>query len=139
MTDNKTRPVTPTSDNKTQIIAGMTIQEDVLKLRIENEQLKEQNTYLKQSLDWANEREKEQIEKMKELLEQIEKINEEVKANADYQIEGRELEIKELKAQIEKMKCCQNCAWDNKYDFYDDNWHDVCGTCDNLCNWKLKE
>jgi hypothetical protein len=31
-------------------------------------------------------------------------------ANADYQLEGRDLEIKELKAQIEKMKCCGNCA-----------------------------
>ena len=81
---------------KTMVVAGMEIQEDVLKLRIENEQLKEQNTYLKQSLDCANEMEKEQIEKMKELMEQIEKMNEEVKANADYQIEGRELEKKEL-------------------------------------------
>ena len=30
------------TENKTKIIAGMTIQEDVLKLRIENEQLKAQ-------------------------------------------------------------------------------------------------
>ena len=30
-------------------------------------------------------------------------------ANADYQLEGRDLEIRELKAQIEKMKCCENC------------------------------
>ena len=34
---------------------------------------------------------------------------EEKLANADYQLEGRDLEIKELKEQIEKMKCCFNC------------------------------
>ena len=30
-------------------------------------------------------------------------------ANADYQLEGRDNEIRELEAQIEKMKCGQNC------------------------------
>jgi hypothetical protein len=40
----------------------------------------------------------------------LQKENEEIKANADYQLEGRDLEIKELKAQIEKMKNCKNCA-----------------------------
>ena len=34
---------------------------------------------------------------------------EEKLANADYQLEGRDLEIKELKAQIEKMKNWCNC------------------------------
>ena len=40
-------------------------------------------------------------EKIKELEDKL--------ANADYQLEGRDLEIKELKAQIEKMKNCKNC------------------------------
>jgi predicted ribonuclease toxin of YeeF-YezG toxin-antitoxin module len=31
-------------------------------------------------------------------------------ANADYQLEGRDNEIRELEAQIEKMKCCYNCS-----------------------------
>ena len=31
-------------------------------------------------------------------------------ANADYQLESRDNEIRELKAQIEKMKCCYNCS-----------------------------
>ena len=31
-------------------------------------------------------------------------------ANADYQLEGRDNEIAELEAQIEKMKNCKNCA-----------------------------
>ena len=57
MTDNKTRPVTPTSDNKTKAFAGMEIQEDVLKLRIENKALYEIIEELKA-----------QIEKMKKYL-----------------------------------------------------------------------
>ena len=36
-------------------------------------------------------------------------------ANADYQLEGRDLEIKELEAQIEKMKCGQNCKYSYLY------------------------
>lgn len=39
----------------------------------------------------------------------LQKEVEEIKANADYQLEGRDLEIKELKAQIEKMKRCEIC------------------------------
>lgn len=34
---------------------------------------------------------------------------EEKLANADYQLEGRDNEIRELKEQIEKMKCGGNC------------------------------
>ena len=34
---------------------------------------------------------------------------EEKLANADYQLEGRDNEIRELEEQIEKMKCCGNC------------------------------
>jgi DNA-directed RNA polymerase subunit M/transcription elongation factor TFIIS len=70
---------------------------------------------------------------------------EEIKANADYQIEGRDLEIKELKAQIEKMKCCENCGW---Y-YLQQHWRESkeinesrmfhCGTCGNKRNWKLRE
>lgn len=53
-------------------------------------------------------------------------------ANADYQLEGRDNEIKELEAQIEKMKCCGNCEWRAK---------DVCNgnnTC-GLKEWKFDE
>ena len=32
-----------------------------------------------------------------------------LKANFDLAIEGRDLKIKELEQQIEKMKCCENC------------------------------
>ena len=63
-----------------------------------------------------------------------------IKTNVDYQIEGRELEIKELKAQIEKMKCCENCDNNEKDDWYNDNFvNKDCEGCENHCNWKLKE
>lgn len=32
-------------------------------------------------------------------------------ANADYQLEGRDIKIRELEAQIEKMKRCSNCKY----------------------------
>ena len=35
---------------------------------------------------------------------------EEKVANLEYLLEGRDNEIDELEAQIEKMKCCGNCA-----------------------------
>lgn len=58
---------------------------------------------------------------------------EEKLANADYQLEGRDVTIKELEAQIEKMKCCGNCA-------------NLCGCglrgyeeCKNFDKWELRE
>lgn len=53
--------------------------------------------------------------------------------------------IKELEAQIEKMKCCENCGW---Y-YLQQHWRESkeinesrmfhCGTCGNKRNWKIKE
>ena len=43
--------------------------------------------------------------KEKEFQEKIDDL----KANCDLAIEGRDLEIKELKEQIDKLKCCENC------------------------------
>ena len=40
----------------------------------------------------------------------IEELEEKL-ANADYQLEGRDNEIRELEAQIEKMKCCEICMY----------------------------
>ena len=53
--------------------------------------------------------------------------------------------IAELEAQIEQMKCCENCGW-----FYlQQHWRESkeinesrmfhCGTCGNKKNWKIKE
>ena len=59
--------------------------------------------------------------------------------------EPREKRIAELEAQIEKMKCCENCGW---Y-YLQQHWRESkeinesrmfhCGTCGNKRNWKLKE
>ena len=70
-----------------------------------------------------------------ELTDKVKELEEKL-ANADYQLEGRDLEIKELEqkleternsrialvnkiaeleAQIEKMKCCENCKYYNNH------------------------
>ena len=48
-------------------------------------------------------------------------------------VEFAEQEIKELKAQIEKMKCCTNCRYCNK-------WGEANSNSPNCkkCNWKLR-
>lgn len=58
--------------------------------------------------------------------------------------EPREKRIEELKAQIKKMKCCENCGW---Y-YLQQHWREseemnksrmfYCGTCGNKKNWKLR-
>ena len=65
-----------------------------------------------------------------EAEKRIAQLEEEL-ANADYQLEGRDLEIKELKEQIEKMKCCFNC--------YRFNGCSLQRPCRNYEDWKLKE
>ena len=64
---------------------------------------------------------------------------EEKLANADYQLEGRDVTIKELEAQIEKMKRCGNCKnykscshWCTNREFYR-HWNCVCE------DWEIKE
>ena len=52
---------------------------------------------------------------------------------------------RKLEAQIEKMKCCENCGW---Y-YLQQHWRESkeidesrmfhCGTCGNKRNWKLRE
>lgn len=82
----------------------------VKKLEKENKELRNRNAELKEMYAHsAKEAEtyKQFLElKEKEQRELIDKINdlEEKLANADYQLEGRDLEIKELKEQIEKIK-----------------------------------
>lgn len=68
--------------------------EATLKLHKDYQELEKKNhEILKNSLDISN-----QFEELEEKL-----------ANADYQLEGRDNEIRELEAQIEKMKNCRNC------------------------------
>ena len=42
-----------------------------------------------------------------------------LKANCDLAIEGRDIKIRELEQQIEKMKCCGNCE---HFDFNEPNY-----------------
>ena len=76
----------------------------------------------------------------------LEDFTEQLKANADYQIEGRDLEIKELcdeneqlKAQIEKMKCGQNCK--HSYLYQEDRKckFTYCDCINCKDKWQLKE
>ena len=60
---------------------------------------------------------------------------EEKLANADYQLEGRDLEIKELKEQIEKMKSCANCKHQCSFLFQDE----IDCANNGLPKWEIKE
>lgn len=64
---------------------------------------------------------------------------EEKLANADYQLEGRDVTIEELKAQNKELQCCANC--NNSYGGEEEPSHD-CGYChamNCICKLKLKE
>ena len=75
--------------------------------------------YVDGYIDSAEPREK-RIEELEEKL-----------ANADYQLEGRDNEIRELEAQIEKMKCCFNCK-------HSRTEYEHCKT-DKHEKWEIKE
>lgn len=59
-----------------------------------------------------------------------------IKANCDLAIEGRDIKIKELEQQIEKMKCCHNC----KNCAYA-GFEIICRTydCIKQSKWEIKE
>ena len=71
-----------------------------------------------------------------ELTDKVKELEEKL-ANADYQLEGRDLEIKELKAQIEKMKCCANCQ--TVRDTEGNCYLKKDGKCKDKDNWELRE
>jgi chromosome segregation ATPase len=50
-------------------------------------------------------------------------------------LEGKRKRIAELEAQIEKMKCCENCAWWYKLP---NGQRDCAETCENRDNWSLR-
>ena len=62
---------------------------------------------------------------------------EEKLANADYQLEGRDLEIKELKAQIEKMKRCSTCKYSTDLGYCKIRCNG--GECNKMDKWEIKE
>lgn len=101
--------ITSDPTGNTSICNEMEIQEDVLKLRIENEQLKEEIK------DWKSCHEH-QLKLMK----------------------GSNNKIADLEKQIEKMKCCENCDhpyWNAETEAEET----ICDNCVNHSNWKLKE
>jgi chromosome segregation ATPase len=97
-------------------------------------------TYIDGYVDSAEPREKEikslgerclQLQKDKgNLTDRVNDLEEKL-ANADYQLEGRDLEIKEPKAQIEEMKCCFNCK-------HSRTEYEHCKT-DKHEKWEIKE
>ena len=58
----------------------------------------------------------------------------------DNDIEYRNLidENKQLKAQIEKMKCCGNCQHEIA-DEDEEEYKTYCDNCENHCKWELKK
>lgn len=66
---------------------------------------------------------------------QIEELEDKL-ANADYQLEGRDIKIKELEAQIEKMKCCGNCAKNGHICVAEEIQGKLCGK--NKDKWELR-
>ena len=79
------------------------------------------------------------------LTDRVRELEEKL-ANADYQLEGRDLEIKELEAQIEKMKCCSNCKNEGDYKEpyrYGTGWCNICKrhkvAKGNFDKWEIKE
>ncbi len=121
----------------------MTKEELEKEARFRTKGWKEQENCVQAYLAGAKPREK-RIEELTEqntsLLTSVENLNKSVQdledklANADFQLEGRDSEIRELKAQIEKLKCCGNCnnTW-NGYHL------DICDDCKNHDKWEIKE
>ena len=94
------------------------------------EELKEDNADLRQSLDWANEREK----ALKALFKKLKNKNKALEMYADLADE----KIDELKAQIEKMKCCENCK--HHYWLYEELSCRIHKIDVDTCNsWEVKE
>ena len=59
-----------------------------------------------------------------------------LKANFDLAIEGSDLKIKELEQQIEKMKCCGNCAKRGHICVAEEMQGNLCGK--NKDKWELR-
>lgn len=57
-------------------------------------------------------------------------------ANAEYQLEGRDNEIRELEAQIKEMKCCGNCAKRGHICVAEEMQGKLCGK--NKDKWELR-
>ena len=114
-----------------QLSTNMSIQEDVLKLRVENEQLKKQVSYLEDNLRVARKDREDLRDAVAKGLADFMKdrpfTSLSLLANKDK--EKFKEENEQLKAQIEKMKCCGNCKHRNA--------EEVVETCRKLKNYTL--
>ena len=72
-----------------------------------------------------------------ELTDKVKELEQELieADNATDVFNAQEKRIAELEAQIEKMKCCENCAWWYKLP---NGQRDCAETCENLDNWSLR-
>lgn len=98
----------------------------VRELEQENEQIKNSDTLCKL------------IGEQKRKIAELETHNERLcQSITDFQNReaGLESQIAELKAQVEKMKCCENCAWWYKLP---NGQRDCAETCENRDNWSLR-
>lgn len=120
--------ITSEPTGNTSICNGMEIQEDVLKLRIENEQLKQENELAK-SLLYCTVKSCDNCGNCN--CENFQRQRKSVPCELYVSYQDR---IKQLGTQIEKMKCCSNCD----FKFRDGNcYYDK--ECKNKDHWKLKE
>ena len=89
-----------------------------------------------ETYDWDMEFDCTNHDKWEELkVEEIRTDNTETLKNALERIKELEKENTELKAGIEKLKCCGNCESED-----DDSWHDSpCDGCRNYSHWKLRK
>ena len=119
------------TENK--LTTNMTIQEDVIRLRLENEQLKQQVLYLEDNLRVAR-KDREDLRDavangLGEFIKDRPFTSLSLLANKELQEENEK-----LKQQIEKLKCCSSCKHSNKR--YQIN--DICDSCFVYDKWELQ-
>ena len=56
------------------------------------------------------------------------------RVGADWAEQENSKEVEQLKAQIEEMKCCENCKhWAESFDNYS-----ICNKCEKLSDWECR-
>lgn len=99
---------------------------------------KEELKQFNKELDEYEEKIKQPASKLKGKLRRAENLNyQDAKLIKEYgdKISDLEKENAELKSQIEKMKCCENCKFKN---CNKSNSYQTCWYCKNKDKWKLR-
>ena len=102
-------------------------------LQEENEKLKKENADVQQSCENYYNEMRAYKTQIKELQQKIDSLQGYLDHDIEYDIEQKN---KELKAQIEKMKCCCNCK---SGDVHTDPFKKKCNNCHLMQKWELKE